>query len=340
MVEIPKVSIVEVHDKAQLYAYLERVLELIEIQMPEKSRIIIKPNLAGFEVYVSPHIVDVLIKLINDFFNPQSIAIVESNNWVRTADDAFHKLGFSTLAKKYSNIKLINLSRTRSIDVKVPIPFGVKSLRIPSIFLEYDYFITISKIRTMAIATISCALKNQFGCLPYGNKAKYHPYLDHVLANLNLLIRPDLCIVDGLIGFDQETPRRLNLLMASTDPVAVDSVVARTMGFSPKSISHIKLCEKVGCGSMQRVEIICDPEGLVKLDHAKKFYDLHPVSKRIEHFSLWLARRSRELEDNSLRLYKINRYIDSFIWNPSRPRKDIIRRILKNPSIVLENLRT
>ena len=55
-------------------------------------------------------------------------------------------------------------------------------------------------------------------------------------------------------------PRIGDILLASGDSVAIDSVAAKIMGFDPMSIPYIRMCHEreLGIGDPQEIEIIGD----------------------------------------------------------------------------------
>jgi uncharacterized protein (DUF362 family) len=255
-----RVVLQRVDDPSRIYDCLTQAFDALKVQIPNRKRIIIKPNLCDLRgsqsgITTDIQVVDALIRLLNERFDPKKISIVESNSTFRLAKEAFSTLGYSSLPEKYENVTLLNLTTSKSVMLLLPHPKYIKSLRLPRVFLEYEYFITVPKLKAMFPTTISVALKNQFGCLPTRYKAKYHPYLDNIITNINLLIHPDLCVVDGLIGADV-VPRKLGLLLLSIDPVAVDTVAAQIMGFSPRKIGHLRLCDQMGVGTMRDIETI------------------------------------------------------------------------------------
>ena len=74
-------------------------------------------------------------------------------------------------------------------------------------------------------------------------RAGFYPFMSKVLTDLNLVYKPDLCIIDGIpamegFGPTDGTPFLTNLLIMGNDPVATDSVAAQIMGFNPRQ-SHI-----------------------------------------------------------------------------------------------------
>ena len=58
----------------------------------------------------------------------------------------------------------------------------------------------------------------------------------------------DLCILDGIIVSGIQ-PRKLGLVMASRDPVAIDAAAAKIAGINPRTIRYLQLAEKEGLGN-------------------------------------------------------------------------------------------
>ena len=85
----------------------------------------------------------------------------------------------------------------------------------------------------------------------------YHPHIDDVIADVNLAIHPDFCIVDGIISMGGElgpgtsVPIPLKAMICGKDPVAVDTLCARIMGFTPWFIGHIRKAAHADVGSMR-----------------------------------------------------------------------------------------
>jgi uncharacterized protein (DUF362 family) len=72
-------------------------------------------------------------------------------------------------------------------------------------------------------------------------------------------------VIDGIIaGEGHETsgnPVEMNLVIAGTDPVAVDAVGAAVMGISPESVKHLRLAEESGLGTcdLKRIRVVGEP---------------------------------------------------------------------------------
>jgi uncharacterized protein (DUF362 family) len=240
---------------------MSQLAEDTDLRLPDGAKVVVKPNLNDLKgpesgLTTDTRVVDALVRYLISHANPHKILIVESDSWCRLADEAFDMLGYRELESISPKVKLVNLTKMSTLDVQLPFPSDIKSIRLPRLFMETDFFISVAKLRTHH-TVISCILKNQFGCVPRRFKGRYHPYLNNILTNLNLLLRPDWCVVDGIVGADVR-PRKVGLMLASSDPVAIDSVCARIMGFNPEKIPHIKAAAKQSVGLMQDIRVLFD----------------------------------------------------------------------------------
>src|SRR5207244_3489281 len=131
--------------------------------------------------------------------------------------------------------------------VTKPVPGGIifQELQIPEILETCDLFINFAKLKTNALTKTTGCLKNIFALLREKRKVVHHGRNDEVLRDMNRVITPDICLVDGYIGMEGigspafGRPVRRELLIAGSNPVATDACSARIMGFRPGSVRHI-----------------------------------------------------------------------------------------------------
>ncbi len=139
-------------------------------------------------------------------------------------------------------------------------------------FLDVDVFINIPVAKHHAGTIFSGNLKNLMGASSsYTNRHMHSSdgeytyakkeYLSQCIADLNLLRKPDLCIVDAIeCGFnngprgpgDTSTPGRILL---GTDPVALDVYSSDLAGFYPEDILTSSYAGKAGLGKSDLSEI-------------------------------------------------------------------------------------
>jgi len=246
---------IESNQKSSIFRAVESAIDFLGgIDVSQGDKIIIKPNLSdcrppnsGYTTDV--RVVEAILNLIRDLGHNFKIYIVESDNAVRNGNESFER--YVKLEKRYG-VKLVNLSNEETAIVTLPNGRIFKKLDVPKTLQQYDYFISVAKLKIHAMEGISCVMKNQFGCLPGINKSKFHPYMSEVLYDLNKFYNPNLCIAGGLFGkeFDRDLflktghiasrPKRVNLIISGKDALATDVVCAKVMGFNPRKILHLK----------------------------------------------------------------------------------------------------
>jgi len=236
------------------------------MDVSDRDSIAIKINLCAARgpetgAITHPLFLDGLLQFLREECDDTPIYVVESDATTAQPDLFIRWYGFIPVLEKWK-AQYVNLSKA---------PFTLKGINglffekipVPKIF-EDAFIITVPKLKTLFFLTdITCCLKNQFGCLPILRKAKYHPWIDDVIADVNTAYRPDLCLVDAIIAMGGElgpaygTPIPLNTIVYGKDPVAVDSFCARLMGLNPSRIGHIRKAAQVGIGST-KYELVGD----------------------------------------------------------------------------------
>jgi uncharacterized protein (DUF362 family) len=155
-------------------------------------------------------------------------------------------LGYERMAEK-KRVRLTNLTLDQNENTSVNIGNASYQFSVPKTIAEADLLISVAKIKYMPKAKISCTLKNIFGCNPYPRKYEFHKKLNETIVGLNKIMKPSLCIIDGIV-VKGITTKRLGLIMAATDPVAIDAAASKIAGINPLSVRHLILAsrEKIG----------------------------------------------------------------------------------------------
>jgi ferredoxin len=127
-------------------------------------------------------------------------------------------------------------------------------------------------MKTHQLTRITGAVKNLFGCIPGRRKALYHVQFQDVmdfsrlLVELNLRLRPRLHVMDGVLAMEGNGPRsgdpqRMNVLIMSDDPVAVDATFCRLVAMEPEFVPTSTIGGEQGLGRFQdsEIEYLGDP---------------------------------------------------------------------------------
>jgi uncharacterized protein (DUF362 family)/Pyruvate/2-oxoacid:ferredoxin oxidoreductase delta subunit len=141
-----------------------------------------------------------------------------------------------------------------------------KKFTIAKAILDSDGVISLPKLKTHGLEKFTGAVKNQFGCIPGVLKGEFHVKLPHakdfakMLVDLNNYVRPRLYIMDGIYGMEGNgprggTPKKMNILLFSDDPVALDATVCRLIDLNPEYVPTIKYGMESGAGTYMESEI-------------------------------------------------------------------------------------
>jgi hypothetical protein len=128
---------------------------------------------------------------------------------------------------------------------------------IPRTLLEADLVINMPVLKLHFAAGASLSIKNLQGAIPPLEKYKVHFYgLWQNLINTYKIIKPGLIIIDGLFGQEgfgpiSGTPRKTDLLIGGTNPVAVDTVALQVMGLNPVDSPPVYMACHEGLGPME-----------------------------------------------------------------------------------------
>jgi uncharacterized protein (DUF362 family) len=137
---------------------------------------------------------------------------------------------------------------------------------VPKLFLGKN-MIHLPTVKTHGHTTTTGSMKNAFGGLipKYRHHAhrKIHEILVDLLA-IQLEIHPAIfTAMDGCVCGNGAGPRTMepfigNVILAGDDPVSIDAVASKIMGFDPMKIEYIKLAHDrgLGNGDLGQVEIL------------------------------------------------------------------------------------
>ena len=168
----------------------------------------------------------------------------------------------------------------------VPFPQGkaCRSFYLCRGVQDADAVINVCKMKTHALARITGAVKNLYGCIWSANKAAGHarfPSADsfaEMLADLLACVHPRLHIMDGITAMEGNgptsgTPVNMNVLLFSKDPVALDSVFAALVDLKPELVPTCVSASQRGLGKMDVNAItVRTPDGDITAAQAAEKY--------------------------------------------------------------------
>ncbi|MET1125213.1 MAG: DUF362 domain-containing protein [Archaeoglobaceae archaeon] len=258
---MPKVAVVK--DPNPLKATL-KALELVEdeIYLDEKP-VLVKPNYVVAKhpstgMTTDAGVIEGVVRFLVE--RGKEVLIGEGSGWADTFE-AFKLAGVDKVAEKYG-ARLIDLNKDEFVEVSPPNPLALRSVRVAKTALKCE-IVSVPKLKAHRQTKVTLGLKNLMGAL--ASKGSFHDgRLHENIADLASLLKPKLTVIDGIIaGEGHETrgvPRRMDVVIAGADVVAVDSVGAALMGVNPLEVEHIVLAARKGLGTckIEEIEIVGD----------------------------------------------------------------------------------
>ncbi len=250
---------------------IKNVFEIFGVRDKVKDKkVLVKPNLLGpfppeRGVTTEPRVISAIVQELKKCGSKE--IIVGDNSGSIHFDPL--KIAKITGILDASDGCYRNIAR-EVVEVKVESKF-IEELFISKIVIEADYVINVPKFKTHSLTTITGAIKNMFGIIPGGKKAKLHTYGRSIKGFAELLVDiyqvriPDLNIMDAIIGMEGVGPtngkiRVINKILSSDDGISLDSVMAAMMGLKPATIELLQVAKERNLGETDISNIIIDGE--------------------------------------------------------------------------------
>ena len=251
----------------------------LEPELKNIKNVLLKPNLVmakepKFAVTTHPVIVDALCENLKKINKNLKIIIGEASGSVlfEGTKKAFKVSGLEDVAKKYdAKIVYFETSKRKKVAVNGGI---IKEFNLPEEILDCDFIINLPKLKTHTFVRYTGAVKNLFGLLSTDQKMNCHKKLhrqkDFVanLINLHNAVKPDLNIMDGVIGMDGNGPttghpKKIGYILISQDALALDYTASNLVGFKNKSNPLINYAEKNKL--INKIELLGDDIKKIKI---------------------------------------------------------------------------
>ncbi len=192
--------------------------------------------------------------------------IIAEHSTVGNARYAFNMVGIKDWVEDIDNVEFKYLDEEECENVQVKDPFiEDHEIKYPKILLDdtVDYFVSLPKLKTNLFAEVTLSAKNNLGLVSKEERLKHHgDDLHENIADITKIRTPDLIIADTIIagqgqGPQQPDPVNLEMLIASDNCLAADTVCCYVMGIEPEDIEHLELLnsQNIGPIDIEDVEI-------------------------------------------------------------------------------------
>ena len=220
------------------------------------SKVLVKPNMlmakppeCGIDTH--PEVVRQVIRVLKDINCHIFVGDGPSvwGNEIENVDEVYRRSGMFEVCRE-EKVELVKFDKRR-MRQKFPL----------TTWLDHcDYLVSIPKFKTHGLTLLTGAIKNLFGLVSGTFKTELHKNyfqieeFSKIMVDIYAEAKPDLTIVDGIVAMEKDGPatggklRNLGLLLAGSDCVALDSVLAKIMGVKPLDVPSTREASQRGLG--------------------------------------------------------------------------------------------
>ena len=237
----------------RIYETVRRVLAEHRLDVRGRN-VLLKPNLVEFEPESAINTHPLLVHAVYEGFRAlgaASVRIAEGPGHRRNTLDLADAAGYFGEVPRFEDVFVdLNLDDVAPVRPARQIS-GLRKWYLPQTALGADLLVSIPKMKTHHWVGVTLAAKNLFGVVPGGvygwpKNPLHWAGIDECIADLHGLFPRQFAIVDGIVGMEgngpiQGVPKRVGVLVAGRDPVAVDATCCRIMGIDPLKIRYLLL---------------------------------------------------------------------------------------------------
>lgn len=247
------------YESAQVFQAVKKAIDLlggISHFIKPGSRVLVKPNLLmakepEFGVCTHPEVMRAVIKLLKEIDCKIIVGDGPSvwGNQIENVDEVYLRTGIKALCEE-EGVTLVKFQKRRWRG-KFPLTTSLD---------DCDYLVNIPKFKTHDFTLLTGAIKNLFGLVSGTYKTELHKNyfkpeeFAGILVDVFQETRPALTVIDGIIAMEGDGPatsgklRSTDLILAGSDCVALDSLLALIMGVHPYDVLTTKEAAKRGLG--------------------------------------------------------------------------------------------
>ncbi|MFA5255823.1 MAG: DUF362 domain-containing protein [Candidatus Omnitrophota bacterium] len=255
----------ESYDTNRVFDAVKRSVDLlggIGAFVKPGMRVLLKPNLLSARlpedaVDTHPEVVRAVVRLVKSAGGMPFIGD-SPGGFGKNIGEIFEKSGMKGIADE-EGVELETFTASKSVD----------GMPIARQIFSSDCVISIPKFKTHSITVLTAAIKNMFGSVVGSYKAECHSRspreedFSRIIAKVYSITRPHLTVVDGIIAMEGDGPssgviRKMDLVMAGEDAVAIDSCLAKIMGVEPLDVLVTKEAYEARLGEAQisKIEVL------------------------------------------------------------------------------------
>jgi uncharacterized protein (DUF362 family) len=160
-------------------------------------------------------------------------------------------------AIKDKKVRLEHIDKRKFVPIEISKGRSLTQWDIYKDAVTADCYINVPVAKHHGLSRLSLGLKNSMGVIG-GNRGRLHHDLGQKLADLATVVRPSLTLIDatrmliknGPQGGRLEDVRKMDKVIASTDPVAADAYATTLFGLNIEELTSTVAAHRLGLGQM------------------------------------------------------------------------------------------
>jgi uncharacterized protein (DUF362 family) len=219
--------------------------------------VVVKPNMGWdrqpeYAANTNPEVVATVVKLC---FDAGAKKVKVFDRPVNDPRRCYVQSGIMDAVKPLgADIGYVDERKFKDVTIKGNV---LKSWPLYTDILEADKIINIPIAKHHSLGKVTMAMKNWMGVMG-GRRNSIHQRLDESLADLALVIKPTLTILDavriltanGPSGGSLADVKKLDTVIVGVDQVAIDSYGATLFGLKGSDLGYVVAADKMGIGKM------------------------------------------------------------------------------------------
>lgn len=258
------------YEQANVFAAIKEACERAGgLNLSSSSTVLIKPNLLRASapergIITHPEVLRATIRLVKELGARPFVAELPGVGPTSTIEEAV-ACAKNVCEQEGVEFRLFKKGGFRKVEIDGA---WAKEIRLPNDVFEADYIINLPKLKTHMLTTITGAVKNLFGLLPFSERRRIHALgakkeFAQALLDILSVVKPDFSIIDAIEAMEGHGPSdghvvKLGYIIASKDAVAADAVACKLAGWNPQKIEHLALADSRGLGisDLSQIEIV------------------------------------------------------------------------------------
>lgn len=254
----PRMAVVRGADRAAMFTQGMRALGGMEAFITKGDAVLIKVNAA----FSSPAALgatthpELLAAVAQACIKAGAAKVSVTDNPINNPEACFEISGLAAAARQ-SGAGIVLPSAGLFAPATLP---GAKLIKdwpvLAGAFKGAAKLIALAPLKDHARAGASMLLKNMYGLLG-GRRNVFHQDINGIIAELALLTRPTLNILDATVSMMMNGPtggslsdlKATNTMILSTDPVAADALGVTFLGRTPGDLPYIRMAQQAGAGT-------------------------------------------------------------------------------------------